>query len=114
MTVEKFGNAEIFDVEVVNRTAVELEADTVVSQLYLAWTGSDNVTVPRVIRVRMRCPQQVLQWLSECNGDERFIGEWFDDIMRGYASEEIRKWPADWASAMPMPLGGGIDWEMSV
>lgn len=114
MTTDKLGNAEIFDVEVVNRTAVELEADTVVCQCYLAWTCSNEVGVPRIIRVRMRCPQQVLQWLSECNGDERFISEWFDDIMRGYAAEEIRRWPPEWASAAPMPLGDGINWEQGI
>lgn len=111
---ERLGNAEIFDVEVANRTAVDLEADRVICQIYLAWTCSDKVGTPRAIRVRMRCPQRCLQWLSECNGDERFISEWFDDIMRGYAVQEIRSWPDEWASAAPMAVSDGINWESAV
>lgn len=108
---EKYGNAEIFDVEVINRTSVEMEFDATIKQIYLAWTWS--VDIPRVIRVTMRCPQQCLQWLSECNGNEKFIEEWFDEIMRGYAAEEIRSWEEEWVSAVPMPLCT-INWESAV
>lgn len=111
---ERFGNAEMFDVEVVDRTVVELKSDTVVSQLYLAWKCPSKASRPRVIRVRMRCPQLCLQWLSECNGDDRFISEWFDAIMRRYAAEEIGRWPMKWRSAEPMALGDGINWESAV
>ena len=108
---EKFGDADIYDVEVPNSAGTRTLHTVPVTQLYLAWslfvTGP-----PRIIRVKMRCPESCLQWMSQSGGDPNIIDRWFDGIMRGYASQLIRTWEDKWATAVPIPYADeNVNWE---